>query len=70
RESRGTTVWIKNVNGGFEGRMVRIGIANEDYTEIVEGLQSGEIVVVSGAYLLNSEFVFKKGSDPMAGHKM
>ncbi|MCE7923035.1 MAG: efflux RND transporter periplasmic adaptor subunit [Haliscomenobacteraceae bacterium CHB4] len=70
RESRGTTVWIKNANGGFEGRMVRIGIANEDYTEIVEGLQSGEIVVVSGAYLLNSEFVFKKGSDPMAGHKM
>lgn len=70
RESRGTTVWIKNVNGGFEGRMVRIGVANEDYTEIVEGLQSGEIVVVSGAYLLNSEFVFKKGSDPMAGHKM
>ncbi|MFN5238407.1 MAG: hypothetical protein ACK5FV_14665 [Bacteroidota bacterium] len=51
-------------------RMVRIGIANEDYTEIVEGLQSGEIVVVSGAYLLNSELVFKKGSDPMAGHKM
>ncbi|HNE27515.1 MAG TPA: efflux RND transporter periplasmic adaptor subunit [Saprospiraceae bacterium] len=70
RESRGTTVWIKNANGGFEGRMVRIGIANEDYTEIVEGLQSGEIVVVSGAYLLNSELVFKKGSDPMAGHKM
>jgi len=70
RESRGTTVWIKNANGGFEGRMVRIGVANEDYTEIVEGLQSGEIVVVSGAYLLNSELVFKKGSDPMAGHKM
>lgn len=70
RESRGTTVWIKNANGGFEGRMVRIGIANEDYTEIVEGLQYGEIVVVSGAYLLNSELVFKKGSDPMAGHNM
>lgn len=70
QESRGTTVWIKNAHGGFEGRMVRIGIANEDYTEIVEGLQSGEIVVVSGAYRLNSELVFKKGSDPMAGHKM
>lgn len=70
QESRGTTVWIKNATGGFEGRMVRTGVANEDYTEIVEGLQSGEIVVVSGAYLLNSEFVFKKGSDPMAGHKM
>jgi membrane fusion protein, copper/silver efflux system len=30
----------------------------------------GETVVVSGAYLLQSELVFKKGADPMAGHKM
>jgi Cu(I)/Ag(I) efflux system membrane fusion protein len=70
QDSRGVTLWIKNVTGGFEGRMVRIGIANEDYTEIVEGLQVGETVVVSGAYLLQSELVFKKGADPMAGHKM
>jgi Cu(I)/Ag(I) efflux system membrane fusion protein len=26
--------------------------------------------VVSGAYLLNSEYIFKKGADPMAGHDM
>jgi hypothetical protein len=32
--------------------------------------QAGESVVISGAYLLHSEFVFKKGTDPMAGHKM
>jgi len=70
QDSRGVTVWTKNDTGGFEGRMVVIGIANEDYTEIVEGLQAGETVVVSGAYLLQSELVFKKGTDPMAGHKM
>ncbi|MBV6441460.1 MAG: Cation efflux system protein CusB [Saprospiraceae bacterium] len=70
RESRGVTVWIKNTNGGFESRMVRIGMANEDYTEIVEGLQTGESVVVSGAYLLHSEYIFRKGTDPMAGHQM
>ncbi len=70
QDSRGVTIWIKNNTGGFEGRMVRTGIANEDYTEIVEGLQVGESVVVSGAYLLHSEFVFKRGTDPMAGHKM
>ncbi len=70
RDNRGVSLWTKNEGGGFEGRMVRIGIANEDYTEIVEGLQAGEMVVVSGAYLLHSEFVFKKGTDPMAGHKM
>ncbi|HEX5625830.1 MAG TPA: efflux RND transporter periplasmic adaptor subunit [Saprospiraceae bacterium] len=70
RESSGTTVWIKNSQGGFEVRMVRIGMANDVYTEILDGLQSGEIVVVSGAYLLHSEYIFNKGSDPMAGHKM
>ena len=70
QDSRGVTIWIKNATGGFEGRMVRIGIANEDYTEIIEGLQTGESVVISGAYLLHSEFVFKKGTDPMAAHKM
>jgi len=26
-------------------------------------------VVVSGAYLLNSEYVFKRGANPMEGHK-
>jgi len=26
------------------------------------------VVVVSGAYLLHSEYVFKKGADPMEGH--
>ncbi len=70
QDSRGVTLWIKNATGGFEGRMVRIGIANEDYTEITEGLKPGETVVVSGAYLLHSEYVFKKGADPMAGHDM
>ena len=70
RDSRGTTIWIKNATGGFEGRMVRIGTANQDYTEITGGLQTGESVVVSGAYLLHSEFVFKKGANPMAGHTM
>lgn len=70
RDSRGTTIWIKNAAGGFEGRMVRIGTANQDYTEITGGLQMGESVVVSGAYLLHSEFVFKKGANPMAGHTM
>lgn len=70
RDSRGTTLWIKNAAGGFEGRMVRIGTANQDYTEIKGGLRTGESVVVSGAYLLHSEFVFKKGANPMAGHTM
>jgi hypothetical protein len=28
------------------------------------------VVVTSGAYLLNSEFIFEHGKNPMAGMKM
>ena len=38
------------------------GLSND---EIISGLKSGEIVVVSGAYLINSEYVFKRGMMPM-----
>jgi Cu(I)/Ag(I) efflux system membrane fusion protein len=66
----GATVWLKNASGAFESRMVTMGKTNRDFTEITEGLQAGEVVVVSGAYLLHSELVFKKGANPMAGHDM
>ena len=29
-----------------------------------------DLVVITGAYLLNSEFIFKKGTNPMEGMKM
>jgi hypothetical protein len=33
-------------------------------------VREGEKVAASGAYLIQSEYQFKKGSDPMAGMKM
>ncbi|MCY7292901.1 MAG: hypothetical protein LH615_12045 [Ferruginibacter sp.] len=38
--------------------------------EIRSGLQPGDLVVITGAYLLNSEYIFKKGVNPMEGMKM
>ena len=38
------------------------------FIEIKSGLQAGDVVVISGAYLLNSEYVFKRGTNPMEGH--
>ena len=38
--------------------------------EIKSGLQPGELVVITGAYLLNSEYIFKKGTNPMEGMNM
>jgi Cu(I)/Ag(I) efflux system membrane fusion protein len=70
QDTNGVTVWLENTDGAFESRMVSIGMTNKDYTEITEGLKAGEKVVVSGAYLLNSEYIFKKGSNPMEGHSM
>jgi Cu(I)/Ag(I) efflux system membrane fusion protein len=30
----------------------------------------GDVVVVTGAYLVNSEYIFKRGANPMAGMHM
>lgn len=64
REERGAHVWIKTGKGTFEPRMVKTG--NEDATQIIilSGLENVNEVVVSGAYLLTSEFILKKGKNP------
>lgn len=68
RTGAGTHVWIETEKNTFESRMVKTGIENFDQVEIIEGLTQGDRVVVTGAYLLNSEYILKKGSDPMTGH--
>jgi Cu(I)/Ag(I) efflux system membrane fusion protein len=64
------SVWVQTGNRSFKSRMVEIGMDDGDRVEIKSGLLSGDIVVISGAYLLNSEFIFKQGTSPMAGHDM
>lgn len=70
RDSKSASVWIKTGNNTFINKMVKVGIENDGRIEITSGLKSGDLVVTSGAYLLNSEYIFKKGSDPMAGMDM
>ena len=48
--------------------MVETGQETDDRIEIISGLSSGDVVVTSGVYLLHSEFIFKRGADPMASH--
>lgn len=69
QDSKGANVWVRNNDGVFENRMVTVGMQNSRQIEITDGLDEGDIVVVTGAYLLNSEYVFKKGANPMEGHK-
>lgn len=66
RDGKGTHVWIEKSAGKFAPKMVTTGMENFDAVEITDGLKEGDKVVVSGAYLLYSEYILKKGADPMA----
>ena len=51
--------------------MIKAGTGNKSYAPVLSGLNAGDVVVTYGAYLLNSEAIFKNGSDNnMAGMKM
>ena len=69
-DSKGSTVWVQTNPGVYSVRMIKTGITDENTIEILSGLQSGDIVVTSGAYLLNSEYIFENGNSPMEGMKM
>lgn len=70
RDENGATVWVQTGHNVFKSKMVTIGLESEGLIEITSGLKTGDVVVTSGAYLLNSEYIFKRGTNPMAGHDM
>jgi len=70
RDGKGATVWIQTADKTFKSVMVQTGLESDDRIEIKSGLTIGDIVVIRGTYLLNSEYIFKKGTNPMAGHDM
>ncbi|GAA0564154.1 efflux RND transporter periplasmic adaptor subunit [Chitinophaga japonensis] len=67
RDGKGAHVWVEKARGKFEPRMVSTGMEDFDSVEITDGIKEGDKVVVTGAYLLYSEYILKKGSNPMAG---
>jgi Cu(I)/Ag(I) efflux system membrane fusion protein len=68
RDGNGTHVYIQKGLNTFRPQMVETGIEDFDKVEITKGLADGDTVAVTGAYLLYSEIILKKGTDPMAGH--
>jgi len=62
-DGKGSKVWVKNSDGSFSARKINPGVGNSMYISVVSGLSAGEIVVTNGAYLLNSEYIFKNGGD-------
>jgi Cu(I)/Ag(I) efflux system membrane fusion protein len=69
-DGMGSKVWIKNADGSFSAKMISVGVGNQSYVPVLSGLNTGDIVVTNGAYLLNSEAIFKNGIDQMSGMKM
>ena len=68
RDENGTHVYIESGKNTFEPRMVKTGVENFEQVEITEGLKGNDVIAATGAYLLYSEFILKRGVDPMAGH--
>lgn len=69
RDGKGMHVWVKSGKDSFEPRLVKTGTENDNQVEISEGLTNGDQVVVTGAYLLYSEYILKKGKNPVEGLK-
>ena len=69
-DGKGASVWVQTGHNQFKNVMVETGIETNAYTEIKTGLKQGDIIVISGAYLLSSEYLFKYGTNPMGEHDM
>lgn len=70
RNGNMTVVWVSNSQNIFSSRMVQTGVESNGIIEITKGLKEGEVVVIGGAYLLQSEYIFRKGASPMGGMEM
>lgn len=68
RDGQGSHVYLQSGQNTFRPQMVKTGVEGLDQVEITEGLNEGDTVAITGAYLLYSEIILKKGTDPMAGH--
>ena len=55
-------VWTEDTSGAFAPRMVETGIKSKGRLEVTSGLATGDVVVISGVYLLNSEYQLRNGS--------
>ncbi|HEY9364465.1 MAG TPA: efflux RND transporter periplasmic adaptor subunit [Chitinophagaceae bacterium] len=70
RDGKLAMVWIQTSQNKFKSVMVETGNESGDMIEIKSGIQQNDEVVISGAYLLQSEYIFRKGAEPMAGMDM
>jgi Cu(I)/Ag(I) efflux system membrane fusion protein len=70
REENAAYIWVEKRPGVFENIMVETGLETNGMIEIKSEIDAAKKVVITGAYAINSEYIFRKGIDPMEGMKM
>jgi len=65
RSGKGGHLYVLTATNTFAPRVVQTGIENFNEVEIVHGLKEGEEIAATGAYLLYSELMLKRGIDPL-----
>ncbi len=66
RTGREERIIIARGEGRFESRQVRAGIESGEWVEILEGVEPGENIVVSGQFLIDSEASLKASMTRMS----
>jgi len=66
RDAETKHVWVETRRGRFEPRTVITGVESSERIEVLNGIKAGDKVVVSGAYLLYSEYILKRGEHPVS----
>jgi len=64
QSGEGAVVFVQTRKGLFQPRRVQLGAETDERVAIKSGLAGSERVALSGAYLLYSELVLKKGMNP------
>ena len=55
QRSRSGLVFVQKADSSWEPRMVRLGVANYDYTEVLDGLKEGEHVALLSAAAMQAQ---------------
>ncbi len=66
----GRLTWVEKRPGVFENLMVETGIQINGMIEIKSPIDTSKKIVITGAYAIDSEYKFRKGSNPMEGMEM
>jgi membrane fusion protein, copper/silver efflux system len=62
RDGKMAMIWIETSQNRFKSVMVKTGMESGNMIEIKSGIEPNDVVVTSGAYLLQSEYVFNVSS--------